>query len=73
MNIQIIVGSIREGRTAIKLAKWAKQAVAAYQPELTVEIVDLKTWDLPIFVRPLLLFRLVINTHHWWSGASKNR
>lgn len=49
MNIQIIVGSIREGRTAIKLAEWAKQAVAAYQPELTVEIVDLKTWDLPIF------------------------
>ena len=50
MNIQIIVGSIREGRTAIKLAEWAKQAVNAYKSELNVEIVDLKTWDLPIFV-----------------------
>lgn len=49
MNIQIIVGSVREGRTAIKLAEWAKQAIQNTHSELDVEIVDLKTWDLPFF------------------------
>ena len=27
MNIQIIVGSIREGRVAIKVAKWLKKEI----------------------------------------------
>lgn len=42
MNIQIIVGSVREGRTAIKLAEWAKQSIQNLNSQLNVEIVDLK-------------------------------
>lgn len=50
MNIQIIVGSIREGRVAIKVAKWMLSAIQSFElKEVQVEIVDLKEWDLPIF------------------------
>lgn len=50
MQIHIIVGSIREGRTAIKIAQWIEKTIREYNfNTLQVEIVDLKTWDLPIF------------------------
>ncbi len=50
MKIQIIVGSVREGRTAIKVARWIERSIRNYDfSTLNVEIVDLKTWDLPIF------------------------
>ena len=50
MKIQIIVGSIREGRVAIKVADWLCQAIqVADHPSLETEIVDLKAWDLPLF------------------------
>lgn len=50
MKIQIIVGSVREGRTAIKVARWIERTIRNYDfSTLNVEIVDLKTWDLPIF------------------------
>jgi NAD(P)H-dependent FMN reductase len=50
MNIQIIVGSVREGRTAIKVAKWIRKEIESYGfATLSVEITDLKEWDLPIF------------------------
>ena len=50
MNIQIIVGSVREGRTAIKIAHWIEQQIQTYGfSTLQIEIVDLKEWDLPIF------------------------
>ena len=50
MNIQIIVGSVREGRTAIKVASWIEQSIKQYEfSTLKVEIVDLKEWDLPFF------------------------
>ena len=50
MLIYIIVGSIREGRTAIKVANWLQHAIGELSiANLTTEIVDLKQWDLPIF------------------------
>ena len=50
MKIHIIVGSVREGRTAIKVARWIESSIKQYDfSTLQVEIVDLKTWDLPIF------------------------
>lgn len=50
MNIQIIVGSVREGRTAIKVAKWVESTLKSYNySTVEVEIVDLKEWDLPFF------------------------
>ena len=49
MLIYIIVGSIREGRTAIKVANWLQHAIGELSiASLTTEIVDLKQWDLPI-------------------------
>ena len=50
MLIYIIVGSVREGRTAIKVANWLQHAIGELSiANLTTEIVDLKQWDLPIF------------------------
>ncbi len=47
MKIQIIVGSVRENRVAIHVAEWMQNALQDIDAE--VEIVDLKTWDLPMF------------------------
>ena len=50
MKIYIVVGSVREGRTAIKVAHWVLQEIKSYTfSTLEVEIVDLKEWDLPFF------------------------
>ena len=51
MHIYLIVGSIREGRTAIKVANWLKETITSFQlNNVQTEIVDLKQWDLPFFV-----------------------
>lgn len=50
MKIQIIVGSVREGRTAIKIAQWIDREIKSYDfSTVESEIVDLKEWDLPFF------------------------
>lgn len=50
MLIYIIVGSVREGRTAIKVANWVQQATTGLAlKDVQTEVVDLKEWDLPLF------------------------
>lgn len=50
MRIQIIVGSVREGRVAIKVAKWLEKSIKDLDfNTLNIEVVDLKEWDLPFF------------------------
>ena len=50
MNIQIIVGSIREGRIAIKVANWLEREIRKLEfSTLNIEVVDLQEWDLPFF------------------------
>ena len=50
MKIQIIVGSVREGRTAIKVARWVQRSIErASFSTVQAELIDLKEWDLPIF------------------------
>ena len=50
MLIYIIVGSIREGRTAIKVANWVYDELKNSQDSgLQCELVDLKQWELPLF------------------------
>lgn len=50
MNIQIIVGSVREGRIAIKVARWVQRSIErANYSTVQVELIDLKEWNLPIF------------------------
>ena len=50
MLIYIIVGSVRESRTAIKVANWVQQAISELTlNNLQTEIVDLKEWDFPLF------------------------
>ena len=50
MKIYIVVGSVREGRTALKVAEWLRQEIESYGfNTIKTEITDLKAWDLPIF------------------------
>ena len=50
MKIYIIVGSVREGRTAIKVAGWVNRELQSYAyATVQAEIVDLKEWNLPFF------------------------
>lgn len=48
LKIAVIIGSTRDARFADKPAKWIAD-LAAQRPELDVEIVDLKAFDLPLF------------------------
>lgn len=50
MKLYIVVGSIREGRTALKVAQWVQDEIQSYNfATIEAEIIDLKTWDLPLF------------------------
>ena len=52
MHLQVILGSIREGRRSGPVAQWAygqAQAQIAKHSDLTVELIDLKAWKLPLF------------------------
>ena len=50
MKIQVVIGSVREGRTAVKVARWIQKSIESYDfSTVEVELVDLKEWDLPIF------------------------
>lgn len=48
MHIQIIIGSIREGRMAKPIADWAYDLLSE-RNDMSVELIDLKDWDLPMF------------------------
>ena len=46
MLIYIIVGSVRENRTAIKVANWLHQEIGNFSlQDMQTEIIDLKEWD----------------------------
>lgn len=47
-HFQIIVGSIREGRKARPVGDWAYE-FAAKRGDMSVELLDLKEWNLPLF------------------------
>ncbi|MBX4215773.1 NAD(P)H-dependent oxidoreductase [Candidatus Parcubacteria bacterium] len=48
MNIKVILGSIREGRFGEHPARWIADLAAA-RPELSVELLDLKEYPMPLF------------------------
>lgn len=50
MLVYIIVGSVREGRTAIKVANWIFDYLNQHhQSSIQVELIDLKEWNLSLF------------------------
>lgn len=53
MHLQIIVGSVREGRASLGVGEWAL-AQARRRGDVSVELVDLKDWNLPMmgFAKP---------------------
>ncbi len=52
MNLQIIVGSTREGRKSLQFSKWIEKT-AKENKNLKVDLVDLIDYDLPMFNEPI--------------------
>ena len=51
LRISVIVGSVREGRISLPIAKWVMDRIAA-RTEFEAELLDLAEWDLPMFAEP---------------------
>ena len=51
LRISVIVGSVREGRISLPIAKWVMDRIAA-RTEFDAELLDLAEWDLPMFAEP---------------------
>jgi NAD(P)H-dependent FMN reductase len=51
LRISVIVGSVREGRISLPIAKWVMDRMAA-RAEFDAELLDLAEWDLPMFPEP---------------------
>ncbi len=50
MLVYIVVGSVREGRTTIKIANWLETAIPSFNlKDFQTEVIDLKEWNLPLF------------------------
>ncbi len=48
LHLQVVLGSVREGRRSGPVAQWAVDR-ASRRDGVTVELVDLKDWNLPLF------------------------
>lgn len=48
MHIQIIIGSVRKGRTSLPVARWVHER-ASRRSDFSAELVDLQEWNLPMF------------------------
>jgi NAD(P)H-dependent FMN reductase len=61
---------IREGRASLPIAEWARDA-AATRRDFTVELVDLKTWNLPIFAlgKPPILGGYEDSLQRRWAAS----
>lgn len=51
LRVSVIVGSVREGRLSLPIAKWVMDRLAA-RPEFDTELLDLAEWNLPMFAEP---------------------
>ena len=51
LNIAVIVGSVREGRMSLPVARWVIEQ-AKYRDDLDPTLLDLADWDLPMFAEP---------------------
>lgn len=51
LRISVIVGSVREGRISLPIAKWVMDRIGA-RGEFDAELLDLAEWDLPMFAEP---------------------
>lgn len=52
MKLAIVIGSTRQGRVSERLARWVEREAVLQHPEHEWKIIDLKTFDLPLFDEP---------------------
>ena len=71
-NIQIILGSTRQGRAGETVARWFAD-VAASRVDLNTELVDLRDWPLPFFDEPIPPMRQLGEDDRIQAWAAKVR
>jgi NAD(P)H-dependent FMN reductase len=54
MKIQIVIGSVRQGRIGPQIAQWVYDGVMAAGEEVSAEIIDLTQWSLPMDDEPFM-------------------
>ncbi|MCQ6560585.1 NADPH-dependent FMN reductase [Paenibacillus mendelii] len=72
MKIQIIIGSVREGRRGKSIGEWAFHTAAA-RGDVQVELIDLKEWDLPMYdlAKPPILGQYEDPLQQRWADKIK--
>ena len=70
MNVGIILGSTRPGRVGEAVAHWV-HGIAARRTDATVELVDLKTFNLPLLDEPIPPSRGRYSRPHTHEWAAK--
>lgn len=51
LRVQVIVGSVREGRLSLPIANWV-MGRASQRADVCAELLDLAEWQLPMFAEP---------------------
>ena len=69
MQIGIVVGSIREGRVGAQVADWLLNIAKARSGEAEYTLIDLKSFDLPLFDGPVPPSQLRGNYDHPAASA----
>lgn len=54
MKIQVIIGSVRQGRIGPQIAQWVQDSLMAAGEECSAEIIDLAQWPLPMDDEPFM-------------------
>lgn len=73
MNIQIILGSVREGRIADRLGTWVRERVAQRAGHHT-ELIDLREWHLPPNDEPGMPAAMgIMYSRTRWHGVARSR
>ncbi|HEY4964044.1 MAG TPA: NADPH-dependent FMN reductase [Candidatus Saccharimonadales bacterium] len=53
MKVQLVLGSTRPTRISPTIANWMIENLPKHEGGIEFEIIDIKTWDLPMFDEPL--------------------
>ncbi|HGN1705403.1 TPA: NADPH-dependent FMN reductase [Providencia rettgeri] len=54
MKIQIIIGSVRQGRIGPQIAQWVRDCIVGISEAISADIIDLAEWYLPMDDEPFM-------------------
>lgn len=73
MKIQLIIGSVRQGRIGPQIACWIKRTLLEIIQGADIDVIDLKEWHLPMDDEPGYLRQGIMKKNIPGHGAGKFR